>query len=92
MPSDHSAAFSQRQWSKTTVPVLNVYKATSLVSSFFNVSVAWINKTKCADYVTRPRSKGSFQVQYFLTNKCAIFTALFLPRVVKSLKYMGDWR
>lgn len=40
MPSDHSAAFSQRQWSKTTVPVLNVYKATSLVSSFFNVSVA----------------------------------------------------
>lgn len=47
---------------------------------------------KCTDYLKIIEGRYFSNTVLFVTNKLTIFTALFLPRVVKSLVYTGKWK
>ena len=89
-----SSAFSEppeRETGYSGCIVLNVLEAIhSSVFSFPVFSAVWMNKVLCAKYLKVLKGRCFPNTVFFLTNKLTIFIALFLPRVVKSLVYLGE--
>lgn len=62
----------------------------TLLFSRFNVFAVWMNKVEYANYLKILEGSYFSKTVFFLINKLTIFTALFLPRVVKSLVYAKE--